>query len=149
MQEPESLFTGLVENTGKNAAKVLKEMAQASHERGENNAFTTAHSPRTGAVSDAAGDASSRRRTTSSCSGELVGADASLGLAMSAANTHLNITYEGSSSDYFGVPGPIHIRCALCLSVSLSLIRCVRVGNRQSTASRQRISEFLGVIFSD
>lgn len=123
MQEPESLFTGLVENTGKNAAKVLKEMAQASHERGE-NAFTTAQSPRTGAVSDAAGDASSRRRTTSSCSGELVGADATFGLAMSAANTHANITYEGSSSDYFGVPGPMHIRCALCLSVSHPMCAC-------------------------
>lgn len=35
MQDKDSLFTALVENTGKNAAKLLKEMAQASYEREE------------------------------------------------------------------------------------------------------------------
>jgi hypothetical protein len=35
LQNPDSQFTALVNNTGKNAAKVLKEMAEASYLREE------------------------------------------------------------------------------------------------------------------
>ena len=124
MQEPESLFTGLVENTGKNAAKVLKEMAQASHERGEDNAYTTAHSPHSASIPEDSVPPrriSSRDTESHGISGELFDAHATFGLAM--GDTHMNMAYEGSSSDYFGVPGAMTSRWALRSNLPMALSR--------------------------
>lgn len=109
MQEPDSLFTGLVENTGKNAAKILKDMAQASHARaGDNMYYSGAAPPASGGYYDIAGpppvsgfSEQSQQSRRSSRGGHLRAS----GDGAAHGPPH-SMTYEGSSSDYFGVPAP-------------------------------------------
>lgn len=122
VQEPESLFTGLVENTGKNTAKVLKEMAQASYARAgihDNQVFITSQSPGSDVIyehEEAYASRSPQSKGGSGISGQLLDADSTFALAWHEVPPVSINGYEGSSSDYFCVPTS---RCVLLESPCL------------------------------
>jgi hypothetical protein len=118
LQDSGSLFSSLVENTGKNAAKILKEMAQKSYARGESSnayAMDVAVSPEGVLLSDipplsgvSSARSSPHQGDERGISGELM--DASSTYAIAQGPPRSNVSFEGSSSDYF-VTAPSS-RCA-------------------------------------